>query len=361
MAPALSKYFTVRVENELEYLCSLAECGRVIKVSKSNKSTNLGRHLQLYHPELDLLKSKNDTATYYEAMQRNLILSCVEMVTVNGRPLAALEDSGFRRLINPVLSELEAAGRKTTITASTIQPHIEMYTDKIREKISEELNGRLLSLMADVATKNNRGILGINTQYAEGGKIVLRTLGMCELKKRHTGEEMAKTIEENLSSYGVSMNQIHSFTSDNARSMLKSGRLLNHAAIEMQNAINREFDSDIEILSDSDVEIISDDDEDAAENIGQRVADILKQANPSLQYITGIGCAAHSLQTAIRDALKSSKEKPLIRKCREVVKTLRTLKVMLELKELGVETKPTLDVKTRWDSTYLMVSNISFS
>lgn len=361
MAPALSKYFTVRLENELEYLCSLAECGRIIKVSKSNKTTNLGRHLQKYHPEIDLPSPKSNTAPYYEAMQKNLILSCVEMVTVNGRPLAALEDSGFRRIISPISSELGAAGRKTTISANTIQPHIEMYADKIRKKISAELEGRLLSLMADVATKNNRGILGINAQYAEDGKIVLRTLGMCELKKRHTGEEMAKTIEENISLYGISMNQIHSFTSDNAKSMLKSARLLNDAAIEMQNAINREFDSDIEILSDSDIEIISDDDEDAAKNIGQRVADILKLKNPSLQFITGIGCAAHSLQTAVRDALKSSKEKPLIRKCREVVKTLQTLNVMLELKELGVETKPTLDVKTRWDSTYLMESSISFS
>lgn len=36
-----------------------------------------------------------------------LIDGCVEMVTVNGRPYSSLNDSGFRRIIDPVLNGIK--------------------------------------------------------------------------------------------------------------------------------------------------------------------------------------------------------------------------------------------------------------
>lgn len=352
MAPSFSKFFSMRLENELEYICNLEECGKIVKVSKSNRTFNLGVHLSKWHPDKTPKENQQNSANYFEAKKHNLILSCVEMVTVNGRPLAALEDSGFRRIIKPILAELDAAGYKTKIDAEAIKPHIKQMAAKLRAKLKAEMNGRIISLMADVATKNNRGILGINAQYSDNGKIILRTLGMSELRKSHTAETIADTIQENLRLYDISINQIHSFTSDNAKSMLKSGRLLNEAAIEMQNAFNAEFDddSDVEILSDSDIEIISED-----EDMGPMVAAILQRQNAAIQHINGIGCAAHSLQIAIQDALKVSGCKALIRKCREIVKTLKSQNVSFLLKEKKVSS-PSLDVKTRWNSSFLMVS-----
>lgn len=70
----------------------------------------------------------------------------------------------------------------------------------------------------------------------------------------------------------------------------------------MRNAIDCDTDSDVEILSDRDVEIVSDS-EDDMQYLAGNVADILKRENPSLQYVTGMGCAAHSLQIAIKRRL----------------------------------------------------------
>lgn len=35
---------------------------------------------------------------------KKIIDACVELVTVNGRPYSALDDSGFKKILNPILS-----------------------------------------------------------------------------------------------------------------------------------------------------------------------------------------------------------------------------------------------------------------
>lgn len=371
MATALSNLFRGHEKDEFCFYCLVAECGKTIKVSKSNKLSNLKRHMSLYHPTIDYNAEwkSSQNKEYYQMKKRDLIHACVELVTVNGRPLFALDDSGFQKIIEPLLSELNAAGCPVTISSHSIKPYITEMAQKLKKKLATEMQGRLLSVMADAATKNHRGILGINVQYLDNGRTVLRTLGMVEMHERHTGETIADLIKQNLLSYGIAMNQIHSFTSDNARVMLKSARLLNEHATSDQPSVCYS-DEDVEIVSDSDddIEILSDSDDDIHvvssneapfENFGRTVADIFKLENPSLHYITGVRCAAHSLQTAIEDALKASNSNMLIRICRGVVKALRTPNILIELKKQNGNV-PVLDVKTRWNSSYFMVCTFLF-
>lgn len=55
-----------------------------------------------------------------------------------------------------------------------------------REKLKNELKGRLLMLTIDSATCRDRSVFGINVQYTDGEKIVLRSLVARELTERHT-------------------------------------------------------------------------------------------------------------------------------------------------------------------------------
>lgn len=43
--------------------------------------------------------------------QQELIDACVELVTVNGRPFSLMHDSGFKKILNPIL---EAFGTGNT-------------------------------------------------------------------------------------------------------------------------------------------------------------------------------------------------------------------------------------------------------
>jgi len=50
--------------------------------------------------------------------QKQLIDACVELVTVNGRPYSVLNDSGFQKVINPMLCGFQ---KKVTLNSTSIR------------------------------------------------------------------------------------------------------------------------------------------------------------------------------------------------------------------------------------------------
>lgn len=75
--------------------------------------------------------------------------------------------------------------------------------------------------------------------------------------------------------------------------------------------------------------------------------------------ILGINCSAHTLQLAIKDALKllSERHSQVIELCRCAAKHLRKSSTIQALKKDGIiYSLPRLDVETRWGSMFTMVS-----
>ncbi|XP_065323065.1 uncharacterized protein LOC135930212 [Gordionus sp. m RMFG-2023] len=66
--------------------------------------------------------------------------SILELVTVNGRPLSIIEDSGFQRIINPLL-----AGLNLVINKDNLSRTINKTAQSIRDKISREVEGKLIN------------------------------------------------------------------------------------------------------------------------------------------------------------------------------------------------------------------------
>lgn len=325
---------------KLKYFCIIDSCKKPVTVSKSNKSHNLKRHLQTIHKELYEKLFLN--LPTHKVQRLKLIQSCAEMVTVNGRPLIALEDTGYQKSIAFQLNYLAQNGCPLTVNSRNIKPYIERIADAVREKIKTELSNRLLSVMADIATKNHRAVLAINVQYYSEGQIILRQIGMIEMHLRHSGENIKDLITQLLSSYNISMDQIHSYTTDNGANIVASGGWLNKEAEQYNEQINiEEFES----------------------NADGKFAEILKNLSDllgrdfvgiQLPSITGIGCAAHILQLIIHEALKDTCEQTIINNVREVMKELRNQVNMIEIEARGAKL-PILDVITRWNSIYLMV------
>lgn len=328
--------------SNLKYYCDVPNCGSKISNSRSNKIGNLKRHLKTNHPEIFKIieGTKNN---HFEIKRLKLIQSCVELVTVNGRPFSLLDDSGFQNSIQSVLTELEEAGCKLTVNSSTIGSYIERVGNLIREKITNDLKNRLINVMADIATKHHRSFLAINVQYYNEGKIILRTIGMVEMHVRHSGAAIRDLIVENLKSYGVTMDQIHSFTSDNGPNILSAARLLDEVA----------KDDD---LSYDENDFFRDNQSDRTAEIAKALSQLLSAsyAELHLQSVTGINCAAHSLQLAVNEGLEASDATALIYKCREKIKKLRNQVYLIEFRNRGAK-YPILDVETRWSSCYLMV------
>ena len=119
--------------------------------------------------------------------------ACLALVTVNGRPFKLMDDSGFRKILNPLLEGMRA---KFTVIAENIREKIREKANDVCYRIKLEVEGKRVSLKADVAKYRDRYILGINLQFISNGKVQLRTLAMKELKENHTGFYLKTALDE---------------------------------------------------------------------------------------------------------------------------------------------------------------------
>lgn len=132
-----------------------------------------------------------------------------------------------------------------------IKKEIDHCASKINEKIKAALNGKMFSLLLDIGSKNRRNILSVSAQFVENGKVVIHTLGMITLHRRHKSEYLKTKLKECLDLYGLSFQQIVSITVDNAKNMIKLVRLLNEQSEEDSDIISEEDENEIDSTSES--------------------------------------------------------------------------------------------------------------
>lgn len=76
---------------------------------------------------------------------------------------------------------------------------------------------------------------------------------------------------------------------------------------------------------------------------------------------SGIRCAAHTLQLAVKKALKAKHIRVIIDMCRIACKLLRKASYKNRMREQNLKiASPRLDCAVRWNSTYRMVTNTLF-
>lgn len=101
-----------------------------------------------------------------------LMDSLVKLISYHKMPVACLQWEGFKQLLDPLASAVGIA-----INPTNMKTTMKGVTDSIREAIAAEMKGRLISFKIDSASRHNRHVLGINTQYAINDKVVIRSLG----------------------------------------------------------------------------------------------------------------------------------------------------------------------------------------
>lgn len=150
------------------------------------------------------------------------VRNCVELVTLHGLPFRSMEFDSFKKLIKPYENAFNVS-----INAKIIKENVSSTADSIRLAIKNDLENKLFSIKFDTATRYNRSILGINVQFIKSAKICIATLGMVELKTRHTGENLKNEIDNVLQKYGFTFQSLYSGTVDSGRNMIKALDLIN--------------------------------------------------------------------------------------------------------------------------------------
>ena len=74
--------------------------------------------------------------------EKTLKNACLELVTINDHSFRLMDDSGFRKILSPLLEGMLA---KFTVNAETIREKIGEKANDVRYRIKLEVEGKLVS------------------------------------------------------------------------------------------------------------------------------------------------------------------------------------------------------------------------
>lgn len=102
---------------------------------------------------------------------REIKKGMVEMCSVDMGAFHQLRNSGFSRIMEPIIQE----ARKYNIPLSTKPEALHTYSSeqfsKMRHIIKGELEGKFFSIMVDATTTQNRSFFGILAQFMENDRV----------------------------------------------------------------------------------------------------------------------------------------------------------------------------------------------
>lgn len=128
-------------------------------------ASNLVTHFKATHKQLYNDRIGDFTKDTIAVQRMKLMFSCVELVAINSYPFSLLSSSGFRNAIEHQTRALQLDGRSVNISDPhlfEIKDKVREVANKIKELITEEVKGKVISVMADTATRNGRAIFGVN-------------------------------------------------------------------------------------------------------------------------------------------------------------------------------------------------------
>lgn len=318
-------------KEQLKFYCKIANCDSVL-----SDAPCAIRHLKRVHKEfcaaidssnaVNLNKDPIDPSIQIRVKvdPKQILKSCVELITKHALPLSFVEYPAFRNILRPYKIALALKGINLVINRSNIKNYIETNAKQIQKFIRSEVRGKLMCLMIDAASRYNKSVLGVNIAYIIDGKVIVRTIGMHVLHCTQTAINITNIIKKNLSEFGISLSQIISVTSDNGKNMKKSAALLDSEYQKEKEALNETI-VERETFADSDEDI--DDDifgdtyyADLLENVRHQFTEFLYT-----DLIQGITCAAHCFHLIVTKAINECSESAtLIERGRNLAIKLRT-------------------------------------
>ncbi|XP_077970653.1 zinc finger BED domain-containing protein 4-like [Styela clava] len=347
------KFFEVVKEDECKVKCEL--CGGIVsrggKSSKSFTTSNLKKHLEIYHPkdfEAEKRRIREEEAkrhtgtsveTYFKRFQsesgetnrdRKSQLSVEEgfsrsklwdinsseakvlhrligeMIATDCQPFSIVEDVGFKRLMGHTKPRYNIPSRK--YFSETVIPSI---YKSVREKVQMIVqHSENISFTSDIWTSiNNTPFLSITAhtidEHFQDNVIVLRTI---HFPDSHTSANITNIIYQVLHEFHIPSYKVHVFARDNGSNMVRG------------------------------------------------IADTGYDALP---------CFLHTLQLVLKDSiLEQDVIKELLEQCKRIVShfshsALANNKLTKLQKQHGLPQHKLLNsVPTRWNSIYLMLERM---
>lgn len=390
--------------NDKQFICNVNTEGKSCnKKINGKKRSNLTVHIQNVHKDFfdqNLSKDRFDAREMTESRLK-YIQDRAEIVAVNLRPYELLHDSGFQKVSEAQYKNLAAAGFASGLADKNhriYKSYIVYVASEIRKGIISQVKNKLVSVMCDISKKHHRSFLGTQIQFVHDGNSTKRSLGMIELREKHTAQNLKRIIIEQLALFGIEEKQIATVTVDNGANFLAMIALMNKQygvasnadatqrdenvpeSTEQLNTVHTHSFSNLHLFSDDEIQLMlmeaeaeatieSDDGSQMFQNINDTylndhaeldnlLEELGNQFVTRTKFINGIRCAEHTLQLGIIDMLKLPDVAVLMNLAKGAATSLRLSSYQNKLIERDIKFKVChISCITRWGSQYNMVSN----
>jgi hypothetical protein len=227
----------------------------------------------------------------------------VKMVVKEGIAIRFFTSDAFKLMNGEMAEKLGVS-----LSAESIKRYVMVTAKTLKEKIKQQLEGKMVYVKLDCCTRIQTNYLGVNVRFVDPdtNTPVTRTLSVSDTLSRHSSFELKTILKGILDDFGIPMANILCIVTDNASNMVKMVREMN---LELAATTSV---SDPDQVSDSE----ESDTEDSAWESPITSCDREGDLYNILPTISHIRCAAHTLQLAIADGLKSSHASSLIGRLR---------------------------------------------
>lgn len=275
--------------------------------------TTLRKHLKTHQLEIPVRKQSTITRMnpFNQQEQQEHTKYLIQWLICDLQPFTVVDNFYFREFVNHfcpryIVPERHQVKDSIINTFNTRREKIINYLNQIEGKFS---------LTADMWTSiNQEAYLGITIHYVDSNWHLCNfLLDIIPFTTRHTGENIAQEIVRILDEFNI-FNKIIALTTDNESAMIVCGR-------EVANSLNVEFSS---------------------------------------MNFSHYRCAAHVLNLGVKQGLQLvsnsvDKVRGLMIKVKNSTFLCDKLRIFCNVKKIDC-LKPILDVDTRWNSTYYMLS-----
>ena len=212
------------------------------------------------------------------------------------------------------------------ISRENMRQEIQTLAEKKRSDLRSDLNGKLIFLKVDGASRHRRSFLGVNTQFFSSGKILIKTLAVIDIHARHKAEDIQNALENVLDKFGIRKEQILGISTDNGSNMIKMvndfGKTIEiNKIIETLPSQDHDEGGD-DITEEQTIEDASSETE-GSEFCEQQHDDYFDEISKNMNTVYLQRCGAHTLQLAVTDAMKESEIKVILERTRKVAKACR--------------------------------------
>lgn len=136
-------------------------------------------------------------------------------------------------------------GLQVNLSGRAVKGAIRDHYTTMKRQLTKSLQGRMLSLKFDLATRRDRHFLGVSVQFIDDWRVAVRHIGVMPVYSSQTAVQIKEEVMYLLCDFEIKKDMIYSVTTDNGANVLKAtGTIMAETKSQMETEEEEESDEE---------------------------------------------------------------------------------------------------------------------